>query len=343
MRTSRGPRVGYGAHRWGAIVLLCIAAAVGRGLAAETKPDATRAAAPLAEPKITEWQVPRQRFVRDPVIDADGNVIFADARRDRIVKFDAKARRFSEWPLPAGTAPHGLAIARDGRVFYGGRGHGALGELDPATGTVREYSTSSADSKPYSVTIDAKGNVWVTLRGIDRVGRLDRATGRIVEYPMCGEPYGITFDSRGAAWVTCIAGDRLGVIDPATGTTAELATGAGSKPRRLALDGNGMLWVSLYGNGTLIKVDPAAKSVVAKYPLPGGENAGPYSVNVDAAGRVWVNEHQTDSIAVFDPRRERFQVIRLPVRDSGVRNAIMDRQYRFWYLGTTRGRLGLIE
>jgi streptogramin lyase len=63
-----------------------------------------------------------------------------------------------------------------------------------------------------------------------------------------------------------------------------------------------MLWVTYYGNGILAKVDPAAMKVVKEYPMPAGSGGGPYAVAVDGAGRVWANEIDTDTVALFDPK-----------------------------------------
>src|SRR5262245_4755969 len=41
-----------------------------------------------------------------------------------------------EFPVPRGSAPHDVAPAADGRVWYTAQGAGALGVLDPATGEV---------------------------------------------------------------------------------------------------------------------------------------------------------------------------------------------------------------
>ena len=77
--------------------------------------------------------------------------------------------------------------------------------------------------------------------------------------------------------------------------------------------------------------------------MPAGANGGPYAVTIDGAGRVWANEIQTDTVALLDPKTERFQVFRLPSKGVGIRKAIIDREGRYWYMGSHNGRLGVIE
>jgi virginiamycin B lyase len=66
-------------------------------------------------------------------------------------------------------------------------------------------------------------------------------------------------------------------------------------------------------------------------------------VTVDGAGRVWANEIDTDTVAMLDPRTERFRVFELPSSGVGIRKAIVDAQGRYWYMGSHNGRLGVIE
>jgi virginiamycin B lyase len=318
-------------------------AVAGNLFAADVRGGAVPGAREVIEGKVFQWSVPLAQTARDPAADTDGNIYFAIAKGDRIARFDIRSHQFKEWELPPGTLPHGVAIARDGKVYFAGKGSGVLGELDTATGAVRRHPGSDASSGPYSVALDGDGNVWMTEREAGRLARFDPASGKVASYPMDGEPYGLAIDRRGVVWVTRIRADTVSSFDPRTGKTTELHTGTGSKPRRLALAPDGYLWVSLYGTGKLVKIDTASGRMVKEYPLPEGSNSGPYSVNVDALGRVWVALFQKDSVAILDPTRETFRVIRLPDRNSGIRNATIDGKGRYWFVATGTGKLGVIE
>lgn len=326
-----------------ALCLALLALAASTVSMADAVGPAVPGALAVIEGKLSQWPIPTPQRPRDPVADADGNIYFSLAGANRIGRFDPRTRQFMEWGLPEDSKPHGLAIARDGRVFFAGNGSGTLGELDTATGAVREHRTSSAESGPYSVALDSDGNVWLTERGTERLALLDRATGKVSEFRVGGSPYGLAFDRRGILWVSQLAADTLSSIDPRNGRTTALFLGSGAKPRRIGVAPDGMLWVSLYGTGKLAKVNPATNSVVKEYVMPGGANAGPYSVNVDARGRVWVAEFQSDSVVILDPQSEKFRVIRLPDRNSGIRSATLDAKGRYWYIAATTGMLGVIE
>jgi virginiamycin B lyase len=321
-------------------MLMCFAAGA---LAADVAGPAVPGGRAEIGGKVFQWSVPAAQTARDPVADANGNIYFSVAKGDRIVRFDIRTHQFKEWDLPAGTNPHGLAIAPGGKVYLAAKGSSALGELDVVAGAVRRYPTPTAPSGPYSIARDADGNVWMTEREAGRIAKFDVASGKMAEYPMDGDPYGIAFDPRGIAWVTRLADDKVSGFDPKTGKTIDIFTGIGSKPRRLAVAQDGALWVSLYGTGKLVKIDTVAGRKDKEYALPDGSNSGPYSVNIDALGRVWVALFQKDSVAILDPRTEKFRIIRLPDKNSGIRNATLDGQGRYWFVCTATGKLGVIE
>ena len=220
--------------------------------------------------KVSEWPVPTPKFARDPAPGPDGNIYITVMQGDRIARFDTKSQKFSEWDLPSGAHPHGLLVDKEGKVWYTGNGNGTIGELDPATGKVREHKAPSGGS-PHTLVIDDAGAIWFTSQS-GYVGRLDRSSGKIAEYRMSGGPYGLALDKRGSVWVCRMSADKMGIIDSKTGKISELYMGPGSRPRRVATAPDGTLWITLYGNGRLAHVDPAAGKIIKEYEMPAGAN-----------------------------------------------------------------------
>ncbi len=290
-----------------------------------------------------EWAVPTPKFARDPAIAPDGSVYVAVMQGNRVARFDPETETFREWDLPAGHHPHGLLVDRAGKVWTTGNGNGTIGRLDPATGEVTEFRTPSGGGGPHTLVIsDDQRTLWFTLQTGNRIASLDTQSGRITEYPTSGGPYGIGLDRAGNVWFCRMGDDRMGRLDPRTGTLGEVATGPGSRPRRMAVDGEGMLWVTLFGTGRLAKIDPVAMRVVKTWPLPAG-NAGAYAVTVDGADIVFVNEIETDTVVRFEPRTGRMQVVPLASGGAGIRKMVVDASGRLWYMGSHNGRLGVIE
>jgi virginiamycin B lyase len=320
-------------------VLIGIAGAAWAGGSNYAIPPGAR---PNIEGKVSEWAVPTPEFARDPAPGPDGNIYIAVMHGNKIARFDTRAKTFKEWDLPAGARPHGLLVDARGQVWYTGNGNGTIGRLDPATGQVTEHKAPSGGD-PHTLVIDEAGVIWFTVQGGNRIGRLDTRTGKITEFRTAGRPYGIALDKAGDVWFCQIRAGKLGRLDPKTGTITELVLEPDSQPRRMAVAPDGSLWVTLYGKGTLLRVDPAARKVVKEYPLPAGPGGGPYAVTVDGAGVVWANEITTDTVVRLDPKTGQVRVFPLPSKGVGIRKMIVDAEGRLWYMGSHNGRLGAIE
>lgn len=322
-------------------LFLAVVLALGPGAPVAAGDAGVRPGTRMIAGTISEWAVPTPRYPRDPAIGHDGKVYFAVKRGDKIARFDPRSQRFHEWAVPEGSRPQGLVVMPDGKVIFGGTG---LGELDPSTGTVRQYRRPAGDGgQAHSLALGTDGTVWFTARSVGKLGKLERASGRITEFAIGDDPYGVAVDSRGHVWVTRKSADRLTRFDPATGQTTDLVLPRGSQPRRITATADGVLWITLYGVGRLAKIDPTTAMVVKEYLLPGGPNGGPYAVNADAAGRVWVFELQTDQVIMLNPASDTIRVFKLPTRDGGVRNAAIDAEGRYWYIGSVSGKLGVID
>jgi virginiamycin B lyase len=294
--------------------------------------------------RVSEWPVPTPQFARDPAVAPDGSIFIAVMHGNKVARFDPAAASFKEWDLPPGHRPHGLLVDRQGAVWTTGNGNGTIGRLDPATGKMQELPTAAADSGPHTLVITPDGGtIWFTMQRGDRIGRLDTASGRIQEYPTSGGPYGIALDPAGRVWFCRMGEDRLGILDPARGTLAELVLPAGSQPRRMAAAPDGTLWLTLYGSGRLIQVDPQARRVLREVELPAGPRGGAYAVTVDGAGIVWANEIRSDTVVRLDPDSGAMRVVPLPTSGAGIRKMVIDARGRLWYMGSHNGRLGVVE
>jgi virginiamycin B lyase len=293
--------------------------------------------------KVSEWPVPTPRFARDPAVAPDGSIYIAVMSGNKVARFDPKTQSFKEWDLPPGHHPHGLLVDRQGMVWTTGNGNGTIGRLDPANGRVTEFKTPSGGGGPHTLIItDDQSTIWFTMQSGNKVASLQTKTGAIKEYPSSGGPYGLAFDHAGNVWFCRMGDNKMGRLDPKSGQMAEVDMGGGSLPRRVAAAPDGTLWVTLYGNGKLAKLDPGTMKVVKTYQLPAGDG-GPYAVTVDGGGMVWANEIKTDTVVRFDPKTEKMRVVNLPSQNVGIRKMVVDASGRLWYMGSHNGRLGVVE
>jgi virginiamycin B lyase len=295
--------------------------------------------------KVTEWAVPTPKFARDPAPAADGKVYIAVMHGNKLARFDPTKQKFDEWDLPEGTRPHGLVVDEKGTVWMTGHGNGTLLEI-PFTngqpGQMTAHKTPTGGS-PHTIIFDGRNALWFTNQSGDKVTRFDRATRKMTEFDTRDGPYGLAMDQQGNVWFCQASGQRVGRIDAASGKVTEIDLGRGSLPRRIAAAPDNTLWVVRYGDGKLTHIDAKTAKVINSYETPAGEPGKPYAVTVDGAGKVWMNEIGTDTVALFDPASEKFRVFPLPTKNEGIRKMIVDAKGRLWYMGSHSGKLGVVE
>ncbi|HET9289547.1 MAG TPA: hypothetical protein VFQ49_00600, partial [Actinomycetes bacterium] len=92
--------------------------------------------------------------------------------------------RVQEYPVPAGSRPHDVAPAADGRsVWYTAQGSGQLGLLDPATGASRLIPLGEG-SAPHGVIVGPDRAPWITDGGLNAIVRVDPRTEQVERYPL---------------------------------------------------------------------------------------------------------------------------------------------------------------
>ena len=253
-----------------------------------------------------------------------------------------------EYPVPRGSAPHDVAPAPDGGVWYTAQRSGELGRLDPVTGATRHVKLGQG-SAPHGVIVGPDGAPWITDGGanlntavFDRRGRLwftgqsgvygqlDPKTGamEVFDAPRGRGPYGITVTPNGVVFYASLAGSHLARIDIETGkATAVTPPTPEQGARRAWSDSQGRVWVSEWNAGQVAVYDPAAGSW-REWRLPGSQPQA-YAVYVDNQDIVWLSDFGGNALVRFDSKTEAFQVVALPSSPANVRQ-ILGRPGEVW-------------
>ena len=293
--------------RNGTAALLAAVVAVG-GFGTLGAPAATG-----ADIEITEWVVPWENTrPRDPYVDGQGRVWFVGQRGDYLAYLDPATGDFRRYELDPGTGPHNLIVDEDGFVWYAGNRAMHIGRLDPETGEIDKILMPTPDARdPHTLTFDRNGDIWFSVQGGSFVGKLGTATGSVELVPIEGRgrrPYGIVVDANNRAWFCQFGTNRLATVDPETLELEEFELPrAEARPRRLALTSNGHLWYVDYAGGQLGRFDPATGEV-REWAVPGGAEARPYGMAVDAEDRLYFVESgvRPNRFVGFDPAAEEF-------------------------------------
>lgn len=300
-----------------------------------------------APPVIEEFTLPRPNvFPHDPAVGRDGIVWYTDQANSFIGRLDPGTGAVTDYATPTPrSGPHGITVAPDGAIWYTANRVGKLGRLDPATGKITEYAIDGRD--PHTLVFN-KGLVWFTVQGGNQYGNLDPATGQShiwnVKTPHA-LPYGIVPTAGGDLWVALFGTNRIAHVVGASGVMHEIELpNAATRPRRLAVGGDGKVWYTDYARGYLGMVDPSGGPAMREFASPGGARSGPYGIAIGTDGRIWYCESGTGTMVAFDPKTEKMETVAIPTPGAIVRHMVTDSsRATLWLALSGTGRLGRIR
>ena len=226
---------------------------------------------------------------------------------------DIGALQVKEYVVPAGSGPHDVAPAPDGKVWYTAQATGKLGLLDPADGSIREVALGDG-SAPHGVIVGPDGAPWVTDGGLNAIVRVDPRTFAVRRYPLpSSSGYAnlntAAFDGRGVLWFTGQSG-IYGRLDARTGALRVFRAPGGPGPYGITATPGGGIWYASLAGSHIARIDlRTAKAVRA---VPPTQGQGARRIWSDSRGRLWVSEWNAGKVARYDPATKRWREWKLP-------------------------------
>ncbi|HEY7705180.1 MAG TPA: lyase [Acidimicrobiia bacterium] len=215
-----------------------------------------------------------------------------------------------EYPVPAGTHPHDVAVTPDGAVWYTGQETGVLGRIDPAMGDLEEVDLGPG-SAPHGVIVGPDRALWVTDGGLNAIVRVDPSSRRVRTFLLDGGDANLNtavFDLDGILWFTGQAG-IYGRLDPAT-AEMEIFEAGGAGPYGITVTpSNEVFYASLAGNH-IAQID-VATGMATRIDPPTADQ-GARRVWSDSSGVVWVSEWNAGQLGAYDPSNQTWQEWPLP-------------------------------
>ena len=271
------------------------------------------------EIEIAEWKVPwEESRPRDPYVAPDGKIWFVGQRTHYAAWLDRTTGEFKQFPLSDGTGPHNLVVDDDGTVYYTGNLVGNIGKLDPTTGDIERFRMPELAARdPHTLVFGEGDDLWFTVQGGNFVGRFVSGTGDVslVKAPevisgrgTSSRPYGIHMDSQNHPWIALFNTNKIATVDPETMelTSFDLPDER-TRPGRLVVDSDDMIWYVDHSLGRLGRLDPKT-GAIEEWDNPSGERSRPYAMAIDGADRIWFVETGVypNKFVGFDPSTEEF-------------------------------------
>jgi virginiamycin B lyase len=109
-------------------------------------------------------------------VDETGKVWYTDFARGYLGSYNPKTGAFKEYLSPGGarSAPYGIAIAPDGRIFYDEASSSAIVAFDRKTEKAEAAKIPTPGAIVRNMSVDSTRNrVWLALSGTGRIGKID--------------------------------------------------------------------------------------------------------------------------------------------------------------------------
>lgn len=233
-----------------------------------------------------------------------------------------------EFPVPAGSAPHDVAPAANGGVWFTAQRSGQLGWLDPRTGQTKMIPLG-AGSSPHGVIVGPDRGAWATDSGLNAIVRVDEATSEVTRYPLPASAASANLNTAAIVslwptirlWFTGQSG-FLGFLEVAPGaspTMKVIAAPRGRGPYGITVrpgDISEAYYASLAGSHvgklSLCCVNGGGPSVTAEPIDPPTRDQGARRVWSDSKGLIWVSEWNAGQLGRYDPVSRQWKEWKLP-------------------------------
>lgn len=217
------------------------------------------------------------------------------------------------FPVTAGSRPHDVAPAPDGKVWYTAQRQGALGILDPATGEVRQVPLGEGSS-PHGVIQGPDGAAWITDSGMNAIVRYDPESEEVKAWTLPDSAGSANlntaaFDGSGVLWFTGQNG-IYGSLDPKTGEIKVFEAPEGRGPYGIAATPDGQVYYVSLAGSYLARIDSANGE--AEVIEPQTPDQGARRVWSDSKGNLWISEWNSGQLSRYSPASGEWKSWKLP-------------------------------
>ncbi|HEV8658038.1 MAG TPA: lyase [Thermoanaerobaculia bacterium] len=123
--------------------------------------------------QLREFKLPEGARPRRLALANDTTIYYSDFRRGYLGRLDTSTGAVKEWPSPGGadSHPYGIAITRDGIVWYSESGvkPNTLVRFDPKTGDFQKWNIPSGGGVVRNMAATKDGRLYLACSGVNKV------------------------------------------------------------------------------------------------------------------------------------------------------------------------------
>jgi streptogramin lyase len=254
------------------------------------------------------------------------------------------------------TMPHDAMVTPDGHAWYSDFGHQYIGELDPATGKVKEYQfpiEKPREPKGFlEIEADPEGNVWGAGMYQGLIGEVEARTGKVHVYEIPKEwQSNSTQESMvspqysnvdGKVWTNNQDDHSVLRLDLKTGKFENL--GEAKDADGQTINGYGMppdksndLYLLEFQGAEIGRIDATTKEVqIFSTPI---KNSRPRRGRIGDDGNIWFAENGANAVGMFDPKTSSFKEWILPTKRATPYDAVRNARGEVWTGGEYTDRI----
>ncbi|PYN12685.1 MAG: cytochrome C, partial [Candidatus Rokuibacteriota bacterium] len=138
--------------------------------------------------------------------------------------------------------------------------------------------------------------------------------------------------------------NKVGSVDPKTLEIREYPLpDPASRPRRIAITGDDIVWYSDFSRGYLGRLDPTTGKVT-EWQSPSGPKSEPYGISA-INDVIWYSESGStpNTVVRFDPKAAKFQSWAIPGGGNIVRNTSVTRDGDFVLANSLANEVTLVQ
>lgn len=217
----------------------------------------------------------------------------------------------TEYSIPTNNSgPNAIVYAPNRVLWFVQYNVGKIGELFPATRTVKEFNITEVGATPASLALDGSGNLWFTDQKVPSIWVLTPSNNTFRQFPTNvpnSTPVFVLADSANRIWFTDTTANYVGEIGSGTGIISryQLPT-SNSGPAEIALQsGTSYLWITESFSNKIARFDMTTH--VFQEFTPSVSLVSPVGIAIDQSGNIWISEHGGSSVAELIPSNSTFR------------------------------------
>jgi virginiamycin B lyase len=277
--------------------------------------------------EIRTWRLPdpSRPFIHEILPRPDGSVWLTIEAQNKLARFDTRTEKFEifgdkyDGPPPVEMEPNA-----------------------PWPNLRHTAGEQTGAPRRHTAVADFQGNIWSSGRPLSK---FDVETKKFTFFPDVPDTYGIDVDKEGNVWFAEFNSrdhHSIGKVDVKTNKVTKWnPPSSESRPRRLKIDSQGMLWFGDYFGGNLTRFDPKTQTF-KEFKLP-GPMPTPYGMGIDHNDDVWYASMYTDVIGRLEPKTGRVTEYPSPYGERGTRDMFEDSEGRIWYGAQPYGKVGYVH